>query len=278
MSLTPITNNRLGLGGAVKQFGRHAGQIAYNAGQHMLENPATLKSNSLIISSLIVVLSRILVANLSAIKTKGTPEGPHRYREAISTNIREVCGWTFGFLVLRQFQNLISLAMRKGFDITIKNEPPKLWSQLYSASQKAFGKRERLDNFPVSKPSLWTELEVHPNTNNERTQWLLRKLKKIPWLKDCQDVGLMKSFYRATPIILGSIPAIALAGYMLERFTRDHGDEVVSFVSRKLGPKGGNHQNCTHGGVVDQRFDQFLSRVKTRRSTVPAASAPDETP
>jgi hypothetical protein len=58
-----------------------------------------------------------------------------------------------------------------------------------------------------------------------------------------------------------------LAGYALERFTRDSNDEVVNAVSRVFGRKKGNAAEKPKPGVsAVQNFATWQNRMYQRRS------------
>jgi|GEM_PF-2691137 len=216
---------------------KNLGKVAKNKTTSMFQNPDQLKTDSLILASLVLVISRIVVANLSAIKAMGSTEGPFRYKLAVQTDIREICGWTFGFVVLRQIQNWVKKKIAAPMGIRKIGEPPKypLWSNVRNAFTKAgpnplhlgFAAAEKLDYNPAAVSVKLREF-----------------LTKSPWARPIftklgkTEAECMKTLFRAVPIAIGSVPAVILAGYALERFTRDYSDHVVDVVSKTFKTSG----------------------------------------
>lgn len=210
---------------------KNLGKVAKNKTVSMFQDPDQLKTDSLILASLVLVVSRILVANLSAIKTMGTSEGPFRYKQAVQTDIREICGWTFGFIVLRQIQNWLKKKLAGPMGIRKIGEPPSysLWKNLVKSFTKQGPEALQL-NLATAQKLEYNAAAASPKwrdflTKSPLVKPLFSKLGKTE--ADC-----MKMLYRAAPIALGSIPAVFLAGYALERFTRDYSDHVVDVVSK----------------------------------------------
>jgi hypothetical protein len=210
-------------------------QILQNKATTLIQSPDSLKTESLILASLALVISRIGIAQLSAVKAHGTPEGPYRYRESIRTTIREVCGWTLGFMVLRAIQS--KLRSKIGSHLGVKPAPDansyslfgELWKMLKNPSKK-------VDAFNMD---LTQSLE--PTYNKLAQKGYVKKFldsnfaqKLIKSRFGGQEEKFVKFLYKVCPIALASIPTVALAGYALERFTRDHSDKVVDFVSGTL--------------------------------------------
>lgn len=245
-------------------------QLLKNKSLSLIHKPDTLKTESLLLASLALVISRVIVANISAIKARGTNDGEYRYREAIRTDIREVCGWTLGFIVLRQFQNYIGWGLRKGFKIESPDHgDPKLVCLFKSCLNK------------IKKPAVQSEMNVKKHsTEIPEVQGLKQTLLKLFQKDGIPPVNInqliigshemkfdqsrinflyapltklfkkfnvsftplqfTKALHTYLPIALGSIPAVYLAGYTLERFTRDHSDQVVDRVSNLLRPSTPN--------------------------------------
>jgi len=214
---------------------RNVGTVFKNKVVSMFQDPETLKTDSLILASLVLVISRIVVANLSAMRAMGTPEGPYRYRESIRTDLREILGWTLGFVVLRQVQNWIRKGLAKPMGITKVGEPVKypLWQNLKTALAGNKPDTVKLDLSTIER------LEYNAGQASKKLLNFLNKHKVFQKLGKT-EAERMLSLYKAVPIALGSIPAVFLAGYALERFTRDYSDQVVDLVSKTFNkPKGG---------------------------------------
>lgn len=213
------------------------GRVLWNKARS-LNNVEAIKDNSLILASGVLVVSRMIIANISALKAQGTQDGPYRYREAIRTDMRETGGFTLGFLVLRAFQWGIKKGLRKGFNIV----DPKSDYQLRENLKKAF-ERRGIESF---KPDYAQTPKINFKAEGGFGK-LGNLLEKMPGaktffgdqLKDATRKGdLFRNIYRKAPIIIGSIPTVFLAGYMLERMTRDHSEDVVDAISKRFGGDG----------------------------------------
>lgn len=220
-------------------------QTASNIGTNLIQSPDMLKNQSLILASLVLVISRITIAKHSAVKERGTPEGPYRYREFIRTTIREICGWTFGFVVLRALQNfLVKPRLRKLLGLE-EVHPPNAYSTWENI--KSFFKGH--DIAPI-KLQLHEETTLkhtwNPFSRNLADTKTLRPFIEMYGIGEPAKIGFIKGVYKVGSILLASIPTVALAGYALERFTRDHSDQVVDKVSHVLGhnaPKAPNNKD-----------------------------------
>lgn len=286
---------KIGVGPAIKQLGTNTAQILRNSGSHMLQDHASLKTNSLVFSSLALVISRILIANFSAFKTKGTPDGPYRHREAIRTDIREVCGWTFGFVVLRWFQTMTKNVVKAMYGIKdgvadiapiriYKRIANRFFGKNHTIYKKEGGMFHQLGQAIKASVS-GRKLEVKPLPldpaekvsfvfNQQRFSHLEKILRKVPFLAEKSSEALMKDVYHWAPILLGSIPAVLLAGYLLERFTRDHSKDVVDFVASHTrhgqdaadpNAQPGQPQPQVQPTAAAQRFDSYVSRIQQKQ-------------
>jgi hypothetical protein len=223
-------------------------QVARNMGNSITSQPGFFRDQSLILASFALVLSRIAVANLSALKAVGTPEGPFRYQESIRTDIREIGGFTLGFLVLRFFQCGIRKGLRSGLGImepTLDNHYSlrKAWGDLTGKTKPAAVKLNlALDSSPriageqltpfAQKLSDLFEAPVLKSLKHKATATV-----KLDGLSEAEKVlaknkaFITQGVYKMAPIIIGSIPTVVLAGYCLERVTRDHSEKIVDAVS-----------------------------------------------
>lgn len=216
---------------ASTQLGRNMAGATRYAIPNMLNNTKRLNMNALIVASLVLVLSRIAVANLSALDAKGTPEGSYRYQESIRTTLREIGGWTFSFAILRQLQKVFEVGLKKiyGIKAVDPSVPPTFFGET-AKNIKAFVQRQ-----PLSEPIRWTESAEEGSfsfTNNRFSQKTVKLLQKVPTLAQREAKTLIRGTYNWAPILLGSIPSVILSGFFLEAFTRDKSDEVVQTVSR----------------------------------------------
>lgn len=277
-----VASPRLSTPQAAKQFTRNMGLGMKYAIPNLLDNTLLLKNNSLIVASLILVISRILVANLSALKAKGTPQGPYRYQESMRTTIRESAGWTLSFAVLRQFQTLIKKGMRRIFGILdVDPSTPTTFSEHVSKNIRALVKREHLD-----APVDWVDPAREGSFNyldNQASQKAIAIMRKIPGLAQKDGQTLMKGFYRLAPIIVGSLPSIIIGGFALEALTRDKSDQVINGVSRvfhhgKSTEQAGNNQSSQFGAISSPTVTPNLQPPTTPQAGSAAPAAPTANP
>jgi|GEM_PF-5496670 len=221
---------------------RNLAQITDNSVKSLVNNPNKLKRDSLILASLVLVCSRMFVSNYSAIKAKGTPEAHMRYREAIRTNIREPMGFFAGFIILRQIERFIRNFMGKKLGIEEKPNPNpyRLWPALKDWFKNPTKKVAELNiNLTADlKPSI----KSMENPNIQKliggVQWLSKKFNKNWLTKPAAQEAFIRQFYNLGPIVAASVPAVILAGVVLEKLTRDYSDRVVDFISSHLSSKG----------------------------------------
>ena len=220
---------------SVKNVAENLGSIMSSKASSMVHNLDGLQKQSLILASLVLVLSRSAVAKSSSDKAKGTPEAPYRYRESVRTYIREICGWTFGFVVLRQLQKGIQWGLGKWLNI----RTPK--NQNEFSIFKAVGDVWKTGNFTKFTPIFTADMTpiVDDKTTSIR-EWLLKA--KPHQIKEATP--FLRNFYKHAPIALASIPTVILAGALLERGTRNYSDPVANFFS-----KHGKSNNATKPGL-----------------------------
>jgi hypothetical protein len=234
----------------------HVKNIAKRYGRDLVEDPAMLKSNAVILSSLVLVLSRIGVANASAQMEKNTPNGKFRYVEALKTTIREILGFTLTYLVLRVFDLSMKFGIRKGLEIPQADQGIKLALIRLGKQIKQFVKGEALDVIADEKiVNEGRELAFHAfkrenNSFYNKTSWLINlfKLAEKGGGREA-EVAAVKKFYKYFPLILGSIPALILSGYWSERFTLDHSQDLIRTINRWVNgePKPTQQPSTTFG-------------------------------
>lgn len=281
-------------------------KLAQNYGHYLTQNHASLKTNVLVLSSLILVLSRIGISQASAKKAQGTPDGPFRYREAVRTTIREACGWTLSFLLLRSIEMGVKAALRKVFEINLNpakealaTETEKLIKKFELEPAGIFKSVKRWASdawsFIRNKPFEAVELKTGPYYGssffhfNEKGNY--KSLEGFISLfsggnKNLSAEQKMRNFYRWFPILVGSIPAVFLSGYALERFNMDHSQKVFDAIAahkqkRMLARNGGvmppNMQaknqassftpaNSFSGGehlsTLNNQFSDYIGRIQ----------------
>jgi len=216
------------------------GRIITNKGRSLINDLPTCQAQSLVLASAVLVASRVVVASASAIKAKGTPDGPYRYREFIRTALREILGFVGGFVVLRQLQKLMQKGLGHFMHIKPADNPNE-----YSMFKKL---KAWCKNPTAEIPKFEPDLLTNPSptiTETTLDQPLTKNLLSFaayfkPSLRNAsEDVqkSTARQIYKLGPIVPASIITVALAGFLLERFTRDHSDSVVTAMSKNLGGK-----------------------------------------
>jgi hypothetical protein len=234
------------------------GDIMISKGKSFIHNPELLNKQSLLMASLVLVINRSMIANYSAIQAKDTPEGPYRTHEAYRTTIREFLGFTGGFLVLRQLQSMIKKGFKNYLDIEDKTNP-NIYPMLKNI--KAWYKNPVSGKIELFKPRHWDSLTPKVNLeNNKKAQKFIRLIENIPGVKFADNAAkeaFLLQMYKLGPIILASIPTVILAGMLLERFTRDHANQVADYIGRLLG--GGNPQAAKISAAATQASFSAMS-------------------
>lgn len=217
-------------------FVKNLAQFGKNRWNNAMQNPMAFKDQALSIASLVLVVSRVLVANFSALRARGTADGPYRYRESIRTDIREIAGWTFSFAVLRQVQKLIERKLNAAMNVKTFKDPNV--TSIRNDVSALFS------NKPIreSMPQLGF---IEKSTEHIRTPRFLEKVWKTNWAqnqfkKNERDFALFVN--KNLPMAAASIPSIFLAGYVLEGFARDHCNQVVDSISKMFHGASGKNQ------------------------------------
>jgi len=221
------------------------GEMLTNKSRSFVHNPALLNLQSLIMASLVLVINRTAIANYSAVKAKDTPDGPYRTHEAYRTTIREFLGFTGGFVVLRQLQGWIKGWVGDAIGVEEKTNPNnyKLWDAFKkwwkNPTHKAtpFEPNFTADLTPKVKPG-----ELEPWA--KRCIAAARVFKPEALTERTAIEAYLRQVHKVAPIVLASIPTVALAGVLLEKFTRDHADNVADFIGAHFGGhKGGDKKS-----------------------------------
>lgn len=241
-------------------------QIVKNKANSLVQNPDSLKNESLILASLALVISRIIIANVSAVNARGTSEGPYRYRESIRTTIREVCGWTLGFMVLRAIQ--AKLRAKIGSHLGVKAAEDKNSYSLFGSFLNMLKK----PGDKVNPINLDLAQSLEPTYNKAVQKNYVKTFLGSDFARNLirnrfggQEEKFVKFLYKVCPIAIASIPTVALAGYALERFTRDHSDKVVDFVSGSLNKGAVKIQSGA--GQVQAQVMQYSQAIPFRGFT-----------
>lgn len=244
---------------------KNTGTIARNYGQYASQNHTALRANVLIFSSLILVLSRIAISRVSAQKAQGSPDGAFRYREFIRTFIREAAGWTLSFLLLRSIERMVRLGIQRAFQISLKPPAEVLKATknatenlIHRSQMPTFGIKESTKALLEQCKALFQGKPLPPvadlsgksfyNTNyfsfqNTRLYNAAERFNLIsafsPQGNKLSTTEKMQNFFRYAPILVGSIPAIFLSGYALERFNIDHSQKIFDALTQRQATKHG---------------------------------------
>lgn len=267
-------------GGRPGRLAKELTSVARSVTREALQDHATLKQNTLILSSLMVSLSRVFRSHKSALQARHTEDGPFRYKEAIKTTIRELGGWTFSFMVFRAFQNLA----KRGFRKMVGAEPhPSIIATGKEDLKQAFRNFSDPENAQRLKP---IELKRSYNLNIKpenlpkmerfykrfKVDSLYKLFKKAPVLTLTDKMVRLDSLYKMLPIGIGMIPAVLLSGFFLESFTQKHSQSVVEYISNKFNPASSGKTNNNPSSpssfspaqpnAINNDFDAFMRAVR----------------
>jgi hypothetical protein len=239
-----------------------------------IHNIDNVKTNAFILSSLIQVISRILVANNTAKKTENTPEGPFRYMEAVKTTFREALGFTLSYGVLRAFQRAtidffrnylwirdglssdptgINKIFKRMFNVpdniairynrklfpNLGQTLSRLFTEVFNFSRKAQNKIEltAIDRlFPDVIKNRGVIMDTRRMAQFKRIEplvnWVVRLAGKNP--KALLRPHKLQLFFEWLPPLVGSLPALLLSGFLLERFSQNHAESLARKIARSL--------------------------------------------
>jgi hypothetical protein len=237
----------------IHQFMRNCGTAMGNLVHSMSQNHTALKTNVLVLSSLILVISRIIISQASAKAAKGTPNEPFRYRESIRTFIREAAGWTLSFLLLRTIENVIRAGIRKAFGINLTAPASHLLKGaakvIESHELKNVGVLETVKKVGSQAKNLvlgralpaiekesgtyYANSHFHFNEKNDFYQIFKGFIGMFSPNRHLSATEQMKNFYEWFPILMGSIPAIGMSGYALERFNLDYSQPIIDALAAR---------------------------------------------
>lgn len=251
MSTNPLQN--LAQPSRIQQMMRNCGTAVQNLVYSMSQNHSALKTNILVVSSLILVISRIVISQASARGAKGTPNEHFRYRESIRTLIREAAGWTLSFLLLRSIENGIKFGLRQLFEINLN---PARETLLKGAEKlinthdlKTVGVIQTVKNVAAQIKAYATgqvlpaiQKETRPyyanqffrfNPQNEYYNIFKGFIGLFSSSRNLSAQEQMKNFYEWFPILVGSVPAIGMSGYALERFNLDYSQPIIDALAAR---------------------------------------------
>jgi hypothetical protein len=226
---------------SIKGMGRLAkgvGRAIAHKGESILQDPAEFKFNAMALSSFLLVIARVTIASYSAAKAQGTPDGPYRTQESIRTDIREIGGVSSSYGLMLAVTLLLKAAMRKAWGIPTA-EGYALWKNIREAA-----KNRHDPAFKVKRPDWAGMLSRSENfvANPEKAKGLLavinaiRRIFNKPTLKnDAEKISAIGKVYTWTPVVLSGGMALYVSGMLLERFTRNHSNDVVDWINSKSG-------------------------------------------
>lgn len=238
------------------QFGGRGTLLTKNLGQvrkdffyNLQNDTATFQNNALLYASLVLVISRMYALRKSVKKAKGTVDENYRKSEAIKTSLREIGGFSFSFIVLRMFQSIIGKRIAKFFGLNKYDSLTEFTAKHFrDAFIWAFIKKKPL----YTKQEYFTPTLRYPDNpkNLEKMQEYYAGVGIDKFFKDKtlhlsgeakarQVFRNIRTMYVRLPIILGSIPAIILSGFLLEHFTQKHANRLAKKTEQWLNRK--NH-------------------------------------
>ncbi|MEB3286075.1 MAG: hypothetical protein VKJ04_01090 [Vampirovibrionales bacterium] len=213
-------------------------------GYNTLQDATTLRNNALILSSLLLVLTRIGITNTSALKAQGTPQAHHRQQEALKTTIREIGGFTLSFVVFRAVQYFMERWMRHVFQIP---ENVTLIKSTISNFKKAVRNGMNGEALPKHRPFLEHGVKAPENPDEMLKTYRRLKLDKLfnmfsrhnmATLNPAEKLALITDrvqfTVRTLPILVASVPALLLSGYYLEKYTQKHANQAAETISQLL--------------------------------------------
>jgi hypothetical protein len=242
-------------------------------------NLKVLRRNAMMLSGAIQIASRILVANATAAKTRGTPEGYYRFQEAANTTFREIFAWCATYVLLLYAQRLIVDFFRSL--LWVRGGVPFRPTMFQGAFQRLFGvpdaiRRDLAKKFAHEGPGFFSKMGGHVRDFAQAAQKPLPKFPKLPPLvergTEFLDVDLLRRrqqyrsieplvngicrlagqnpsnmipskkvqvFFDWAPPVLGSIPAILISGYGSESLTQRYARRFAAKVSQVAGGKEG---------------------------------------
>ena len=273
---SPVVSSSLSVAGAARQLARNSARTLTGVTHNLMQNPTLITRNSLIVSTLILVLSRIGITFQSANKTKGTPEASFRRKEAIKTTFREACGWTVTYGLFRGIENLTRKIMRDYFGIEKQTHGLGLSNLKH---ELGYALRREKSHFKGVKPIELVDNYQFGFTQTARYEKLKpaidRLFKALHLNTTVTDAtARLKGLYKWAPVVAATIPTVLLSGVVLERYARDHADNLAENLSSKwhagFDPaSGGGVQNPvptpSPGGGSTQAYNAFMNQAQQQQ-------------
>lgn len=217
--------------------------ISHNLSTTLTQDSASLKVGAAFTSTLVHVLLRCGVAVGSA-RTAPPQDQFFVKRQSAEVLFRELVGFTLGYGVVKKFDKVLKKRLEKA--LQFEKETPQtvgLFKSLGLAKDAIFGKELNLERAPMA---LTGETITHsyggPKPNLEKLGRFLRDqlpnafddlhgLTEKSVTAEALEKGAFKFLHTVVPLAIGSVPAIFISGWALERLTLLHGEEVVDFIT-----------------------------------------------
>lgn len=218
--------------GKFRRVMSNVGTVISQQSESILQDPTAFKGNALILSSLILVVSRVMVASLSAVKAQGTPDAEYRKQESIRTGIREIGGFISSFGLLMAIATGLKSVMRKSWGIHQEEGYP-----FFKNLGNVFRERNN-PHFVVKEADHKLDADDSFRYDRKKAAGFVKSMygfmgKPMPGA-DAEKAAL-KRIYTWTPIVIPGMVALYVSGKLLERFTRNHSADVVRFLAGRHG-------------------------------------------
>jgi hypothetical protein len=211
------------------------GRMMGHLGSDLLHKPAMIQSDAIILSTLLLVIARVIIAFKSAFMAPDVEQKNLRLREAIRTTMREVGGWVGSYLVLRAIRRGVQNAMNWAVGLQPANLPPVAYEKLAADFRQQWQTFWQGKPLPTPRPTALEALEASPPVVFSPQAPLLRALQRLgghrAWV-GLDPMAATKTLYKWLPISIGSLASLALSGFVLEWFTLNHADQVATALAR----------------------------------------------
>lgn len=167
-----------------------------------------------------------------------------RQGETYKTWFRETAGFTLGFVVLRQIERLIrNQWMKPALGVHTINEP-KLYSlkTAWADLKKTVAGKGTVSVFEpnyTATPELDYTVKG-PTAFAKRAVSTMQSIAKTLGFKSAgtqADKALLAHLFSLGPVILSSVPAVALAGIVLEKVTQNYSATVINKLTGQEPPQ-----------------------------------------
>ncbi|MGE0201079.1 MAG: hypothetical protein AB7P76_08935 [Candidatus Melainabacteria bacterium] len=237
---------------------RQAGIMVRDLSRSLYEHHSVLKKNAFIISSLILVITRVLIAQNTARKARRTndTEAGYRQQEAMKTTVRELGGFTFSFALLRTVESFVKRQIRHGFSL---KKDDTIMKHLRTQAWRVLKKGQEYVPYETYSEVGLRSISQHSAAAWKAGEWYSRLrldtiCKALGWGSVLSESGAIVDFnrmlnrthtaiFRIVPVLAGMVTAGTLSGYALEKITRDHYQDLANFTRGFLGRKDAARPN-----------------------------------